>query len=109
MSDRWFGVGRTALSASLALVACGCSQGLFDNDQMSYRATPEKLTKITSTDIVGESMETPITPEDATKAALEKGDPTPTWPAKQEISLVEVRESALKNNLDLRTLLVDPA
>ncbi len=95
------------VAGSLGLVAC--SQGLFDNDNSTYRVPTEKLTRIVTTDVVAESKKQPITPEEATKAALAKGDPTPVWPSQVELGIADVRASTLKNNLDLRTQLVDPA
>ncbi|MDZ4832003.1 MAG: TolC family protein [Phycisphaerae bacterium] len=107
MSDRR---SRAFIAAMLvSTICCGCTQGLFDNDRTTYRVAPERLKKIAMTDVVAESKAPPVDADEATRNALAKGDPMPTWPARMEISLADVRESTLKNNLDLRTQLVEPA
>lgn len=104
MSDR----SRLALAVAATSALWGCSQGLFDNDRSFYQAPPEKLERIVNTDLVAESTRPPVTAEEATRAALERGDVRPEWPSRLEVTLEEVRASTLRNNLDLRTQLVEP-
>lgn len=97
-----------ALAASAVLLA-SCSQGLFDADRSTYRVAPERLERIATEDPSLGSRTPPVQVEDAIARALERRDPTPVWPDRMDIDLAQVREATLRNNLDLRTQLVEPA
>jgi outer membrane protein TolC len=112
MSDRPVSGGaigaRILVFASLAIAVAGCRQGLFDDDTSTWRVAPDRLQRIASTDVVGLSRTPPVSPEDATAAALAKADPSPVWPQQTELTLAEVREATIRHNLELRTQLIDP-
>jgi outer membrane protein len=103
------GLRAVTLMACAASLLAGCSKGLFDNDTSSWRVQPERLERIVSSDLTSRSTAPVVQPEDALKAALAKNDPMPVWPSRLEITLAEVRDSTVKNNLTLRTELLSPS
>lgn len=92
-----------------SLLAGACSKGLFDNDRSSWQVPPERLTRIAAQDLAARSTSPPVKPEDATRGQLDQADPMPKWPSRVEISLAEVREATVHNNLELRTQLYAPS
>jgi outer membrane protein TolC len=109
------GSGRSARSArSGALVAAillagGCRSGIFDNEDPRWRVPESQLRRIDATDPVASSLEPPVTLDDAAKEALASIDVPAAPEGGVALSLADVRSSVLANNLDLRTILVDPA
>jgi outer membrane protein len=101
-------VSRVALLAIGSLGVAGCSVGLFDNDRSVYNAPTERLHDIVTKDLAAESKKPPVTAEEATKQALERRNPKPEWPSQADVTLEEVRSETMRNNLDLRTQLVEP-
>jgi outer membrane protein len=92
-----------------ALLASGCSKGLFDNDTSSWKVEPERLSRIATPDLTARSVTPPVKPEDATRSQLDVANPVPAWPTQIDISLADVRDATVKNNLELRTQLFEPA
>ncbi len=96
------------LCCAMSLLA-GCSKGLFENDTSTWRVAPERLQRIATSDLANRSTVPPVKPEDATRAALDKADPMPVWPSRLDLTLAEVRDATVRNNLSLRTQLLAPS
>ncbi len=96
------------LLASVPTLLPGCGKGLFEQDTSTWRVAPERLHRIATSDPVASSTTAPVDPESALKTALERADPMPVWPSRIDLSLAEVRESTVRNNLELRTELLAP-
>lgn len=92
-----------------ALLASGCSKGLFDNDSSRWEVPAERLNRIATEDLTQRSTTPPVKPEDATRSQLDAVDPMPAWPARMDLTLAEVRDATVKNNLELRTQLYAPS
>ena len=105
-------LSRTLVATSivaLPLAAVGCRTGIFDNEDPRWRVPEAELRRIESTDPTAQSMEPPVTLEDAAKEAL-ASIAVPAAPTDGVgLSLADVRASVLANNLELKTILVDPA
>jgi hypothetical protein len=110
MSDAMRSI-RLPLAATIAagLLAPACQVGILDNRDDTWRAPPGKLKEVSEQDLVGRSGKPPVSPEEATREALEGKRRLAEYDAMQDLSLVEVRAATLENNLELRTLLYDPA
>jgi outer membrane protein TolC len=110
MSDAMRSI-RLPLAATIAagLLAPACQVGILDNRDDTWRAPPGKLKELSEQDLVGRSEKPPVSPEEATREALEGKRRLAEYDAMQDLSLAEVRAATLENNLELRTLLYDPA
>ena len=102
---------RLPLAATIAagLLAPACQVGILDNRDDTWQAPPGKLKEVSEQDLVGRSEKPPVSPEEATREALEGKRRLAEYDAMQDLSLAEVRAATLENNLELRTLLYDPA
>ena len=100
---------RRTLAATIAaaLLAPACQVGILDNRDDTWRAPPEKLKEVSAQDLVGRSAKPPVSPEEATREALEGKGRIAEYDAMQDLSLAQVRAATLENNLELRTLLYD--
>ncbi len=86
-----------------------CRTGVFDNENPQWRVPEAELRRIDGIDPAASAIEAPITLEEAAKNALSE-IAMPAAPASGvEVTLADVRAAVLANNLDLRTMLVDPA
>jgi len=98
----------TALLGAASAVA-GCV-GPFDNrDFITLEPTDAELHDIDRIRLLEQSRSAPVTVDEATEAALERGLVRPEPPSTMTISLEEARAAALANNLDLKVALVAPA
>jgi outer membrane protein TolC len=95
----------------LAVVAAmpACRTGVFDNENPQWRVPASELRRIDGIDPAARAMEPPITLEDAAKNALSEIAVPAAATTAVELTLADVRSAVLANNLDLRTVLVDPA
>lgn len=99
---------RCSLAVAVA-AAAGCKSGIFDNDDVRWRVPDEQLKRIDALDPAAKSSQPPVALEDAAKKSLDE-IAAPVAP-KDEVSLsiADVRAAVLRNNLELRTALVDPS
>ena len=95
-----------AVWLTLGLAGCGAPQ---------FRPTPElavleaETHQIEAVQLTDQSKSTPVTVEEATKAAV-KANAEPNQPRRaMNLTLEDVRAAALTNNLDLKVRLIDPA
>ncbi len=98
-----------ALLCAMASAITGCSTGLFDNDQNTWRADEKQLEQIDAVDPAALSTQPPVPLEVAAKNSLDEITVPPPSAAPLSLSLADVRSAVLTNNLELRTALVDPA
>ena len=96
--------------AAAIIAASGCKTGVFDNDDARWRPPAEQLKRIDALDPVQRSSEPPVSLEDAAKKSLDEVT-APSSPPREplELSIEDVRSAVLRNNLELRTALVDPS
>ncbi|MDI9403170.1 MAG: TolC family protein [Limnohabitans sp.] len=99
----------TACTVVAAITLAGCRAGVFDNEDPRWRVPPAQLHRIDSMDPVAASTTQPVTLEEAAKEALASIEVPALPQGAVELSLADVRAAVLANNLDLRTVLVDPA
>ncbi len=106
-----FVVRRMSSALVLAVVAAmpACRTGVFDNENPQWRVPASELRRIDGIDPAARAMEPPITLEDAAKNALSEIAVPAAATTAVELTLADVRSAVLANNLDLRTVLVDPA
>ena len=106
-----FVVLRVSSALVLAVVAAmpACRTGVFDNENPQWRVPASELRRIDGIDPAARAMEPPITLEDAAKNALSEIAVPAAATTAVELTLADVRSAVLANNLDLRTVLVDPA
>ena len=95
--------------ASVAVAVAGCRTGVFDNDDPRWRASDSQLKRIDSIDPAARSLTPPVPLEQAAKQTLDELKSPPMPKDEMAISIAEVRAAVLQRNLDLRTVLVDPA
>ncbi len=91
------------------LCAGGCGKGIFDNANSQWRVPQEELRRIEGVDPAAQSIEPPITLDEAAKQALSEIKVPAAATGAVALTLADVRAAVLANNLDLRTVLVDPA
>ncbi len=90
------------------IFAIGCQNELFSRD--GEIVGPSTSTKdIGAFDPVTNSQIAPQSLEDAVEEATANGFTPPSYPKRSDISVTQVRSSALANNLDLRVVQFDPA
>jgi outer membrane protein len=99
----------TACTLVAALALAGCRAGVFDNEDPRWRVPPAQLHRIDTIDPVAASTTPPVSLEEAAKEALASIEVPALPQGAMELSLADVRAAVLANNLDLRTVLVDPA
>jgi len=99
--------GRVALAA-FAVFAVGCQNDLFSKDE-EILGPPTSTKDVGSFDPAAESTTPPQSLDQAIDAATANGFILPTYPERTDVSLGQVRASALANNLDLRVVQFDPA
>lgn len=106
-----FVVRRMSSALVLAVVAAmpACRTGVFDNENPQWHVPASELRRIDGIDPAARAMEPPITLEDAAKNALSEIAVPAAATTAVELTLADVRSAVLANNLDLRTVLVDPA
>lgn len=98
-----------AIAAAALCAAAGCQKGIFDNDDPRWRVQEDRLRRIEPLDPAARSSEPPVPLEEAAKKSLDEVS-VPSVPGDEQlISIADVRASVLRNNLELRTALVDPA
>jgi len=100
---------RTSAALALAMATTGCRSGIFDNEDPRWRVPEAQLRRIEATDPAAASLAPPVTLEDAAKEALASIEVPVAPEGGVALSLADVRAAVLANNLDLRTILVDPA
>jgi hypothetical protein len=98
-----------ALVIAVAMATTGCRSGIFDNEDPRWRVPESQLRRIEATDPTAASLAPPVTLEDAAKEALASIEVPAAPEGGVALSLADVRSAVLANNLDLRTILVDPA
>ncbi|MDA1263076.1 MAG: TolC family protein, partial [Planctomycetota bacterium] len=86
----------------------GCQNELFSRDE-EIVGPPTSTKDIGAFDPVTNSQIAPQSLEDAVEEATAKGFTPPSYPERSDISVTQVRSSALANNLDLRVVQFDPA
>lgn len=99
----------TACTLVAAIALAGCRAGVFDNEDPRWRVPPAQLHRIDTIDPVAASTTPPVSLEEAAKEALASIEVPALPQGAMELSLADVRAAVLANNLDLRTVLVDPA
>ena len=97
------------LIATVALAAGGCKSGIFDNDDPRWRVPDGQLKRIDPIDPAARSLEKPVPLEQAAKQTLDELEKPPMPKDEVPVSIADVRAAVLRGNLDLRTVLVDPA
>lgn len=103
---------RTVRTLVLAVAACSaasCRTGIFDNEDPRWRVPEAELRRIDGTDPVARAIEPPVSLEEAAKQALTDIQVPAIAEDAIELTIADVRSAVLANNLELRTLLVDPA
>jgi outer membrane protein TolC len=98
----------SALAMTLAMLLAGCHDP-FHTDEITTPITQEQLRMIDTTNLEAQSLATPITVEEATEQALERGVQIPEPPSRVELTISDVRADALRNNLDLHVELINPS
>jgi outer membrane protein TolC len=99
---------KIATVSVLLIMLTGCSS--FSLERATRRQTPrEELTAIDTVQLAEESVTAPVTVEQATEQITQQVA-EPNAPSQTlELTLEQVRQAALANNLDLKVELVDPA
>ena len=100
---------RVAAIGLAAAALAGCKSGIFDNDDPKWRVPEGELRRIDNLDPVARSTEKPVPLDEATKQSLAEISAPPSSQEPVALTLADVRAAVLKNNLDLRTALIDPA
>jgi len=90
------------------VVASGCQNELFSREE-EITGPPTSTKDIGAFDPAVNSDIPPKSLEAAVAEATAKGFTTPSYPVRTQISVSQVRTSALANNLDLRVVQFDPA
>ncbi|MSQ91254.1 MAG: TolC family protein [Phycisphaerales bacterium] len=94
------------------LVVCGwlagCQNELFSKDEEIFGPSTS-TTLVGGFDPAAESTVPPQTLAEAADEAQSKGFMVPSYPIKTSITIADVRQMALANNLDLRVAQFDPA
>ncbi len=99
-----------ALAFAVAVcLAGGCRSGIFDNEDPRWRVPEKTLREIERIDPAAESNAPPVTLDEAAKRTLDEIAAPARSTDAVEVSLADVRSAALANNLELRTMLIDPA
>ena len=97
-----------ALSCCLIAAGVGCQNELFSKDEeIVGPATSTK--EIGAFDPAANSDIPPKSLEEAVEEATAKGFTPASYPVRSQVSVAQVRTSALANNLDLRAVQFDPA
>lgn len=101
---------RYCMIASILFAAGGCSAWRGDLDPEFAKRVNERLHRISTTNLEGQTSSRPTTVEEglaAIKAGATTATPTST-PASIDLSVDRVRELVLANNLDLRIYALEP-
>ncbi len=96
-----------AIFAGLFFVA-GCQNELFSREE-EITGPPTSTKDIGAFDPAANSDIPPKSLDDAVEEATARGFTPPTYPTRSQVSVAQVRSSALANNLDLRVVQFDPA
>ena len=102
---------RRLFCASIYVViafAIGCQNELFSREE-EITGPPTSTKDIDAFDPAVNSDIAPKSLDEAVAEAREKGFTPPSYPVRTQISVTQVRSSALANNLDLRVVQFDPA
>ena len=91
-----------------ALLASGCGNHLFTDDE-PWRIPESDLRAIESSDLQDSAEIRILPPEDAIDQIMQGAIEFPEYLERVELTLAEVRESALENNLELAAVIIDPA
>ena len=101
-------LARASSALCVCAMLCGCQNELFSKDEEI--TGPRTSTKdVGSFDAAKQSEIPPQTLEEAVAQAHSQGFTPPTYAAKTEVTITDVRVMALANNLDLRVVQFDPA
>lgn len=99
---------KTVWTAGSVLLLWGCQNELFSKDE-DVTGPPTSTKDIGSFDPAANSDVPPVTLDQAAAEAAAKGFIPPVYPTRSDVSVMEVRASALANNLDLKVAQFDPA
>jgi outer membrane protein TolC len=91
-----------------ALVASGCGKHLFPDDE-PWRVPESDLRVIEGSDLQDSAEIKKLPPEEAIDQIMQGAIEFPEYLERVELSLAEVREAALENNLELAATIIDPA
>jgi outer membrane protein len=100
---------RWVACAALSLTAVACQNELFRDAETPYTASKARLNEMGTFDPVKESTGPVVTLGEAGKDLAADPLPSQTPPPQRDMTLAEVRSSALKRNLDLKVQLFNPA
>ncbi|MFM1804966.1 MAG: hypothetical protein RL136_1845 [Planctomycetota bacterium] len=92
-----------------AVVLHGCGDGLFGTGDRAWRADDAQLRRIEALDPAAASTAPPVSLDEAAKQTLDEIEVAPSSADAVAVGLADVRAAVIGNNLDLRTVLVDPA
>ena len=92
----------------LPCLLSGCHDP-FHTDEITTPVTLERLRTIDTTNLESQSLSQPVTVEEATQRALERGVQIPEPPSRVELTIADVRADALQNNLELHVELINPS
>jgi len=99
---------RTVVALLVLTSLAGCA-GLSSRDTHEQTGSGEELTTIDTVQLAEESVTAPVTVEEATEQITQQIAEPNTPSRTLELTLEQVRQAALANNLDLKVELVDPA
>jgi len=105
-----------AVIRSTCIVACvlllagleGCGKKLFPDDE-PWRVPESELRVIEGSDLQDTAMVREMPPPDAIEKVMEGAIDFPDYAERVQLTLAEVRESALENNLELAAAIINPA
>ena len=96
------------LAVTFVPLAFGCGKHLF-NDDKPWRVPESDLRVIESTDLQDTAEIKSLPPDEAINQIMQGAIEFPEYAERVELTLAEVRESALENNLELAAAIIDPA
>ncbi|MFO0893816.1 MAG: TolC family protein [Phycisphaerales bacterium] len=99
------------LGALVTGVLGGCQNELFADQEEPWRAPAQRLKEIGTFHPEAESTDTPISPDARLKELEASGLrlPRKEYPSRMDVTLADVRQKSLVNNLELKVAQVDPA
>ena len=108
MKRRISSIPITMLVLSSPLLVTGCGKQLFPDDR-PWQMPRSALETIEGSDLQQSAVLREPPSEDAVARILEGAVDFAEYPERTQLSLAEVRASALENNLELRATIMDPA